>query len=373
MNAKAQRRLWIAVVFAVLAAAAAVALRGAYDATLLLGDLARIDLPLPDTRPAVLRGQLGYGSPSGEMAGDLYRPDDGSRAGVVLVPGAAEGGHEDPRLVEFAEALARSGFAVLVPDIRSLRELRLVPSSANEIAAAAGFLRRSGYLPQGSRLGIGAFSVASGPAALAALEPGGEGPVDFLLLVGGYYDLERTLAYLTTGWFEADHRRQHREPNAYGKWVYLLSNAGLLSDASERRALTGLARIKLDNPDADVTPWTEGLGVEGRAIYEFVVNTDPDRVPGLIRALPHEVRADIEALDLSRRDLSGLRARFILVHGLDDDIIPYSESVALAAALPPGQVGLYLLGGLHHVDRDFSSLDAWRMWRALKDLLAQRK
>ncbi|MGK2927051.1 MAG: hypothetical protein ACSLE2_15665, partial [Lysobacterales bacterium] len=68
----------------------------------------------------------------------------------------------------------------------------------------------------------------------------------------------------------------------------------------------------------------------------------------------------------------GLRADFILVHGLDDDIIPYTESVSLADALPPGRSRLFLLEGLHHVDRELRGLDAWRLWRALRALLAQR-
>ena len=70
--------------------------------------------------------------------------------------------------------------------------------------------------------------------------------------------------------------------------------------------------------------------------------------------------------------LAQLGADFILVHGLDDDIIPYTESVSLAAALPPGKAKLFLLDGLHHVDRYFHGKDVWRTWRALQAVLEQR-
>ena len=95
-------------------------------------------------------------------------------------------------------------------------------------------------------------------------------------------------------------------------------------------------------------------------------------MPGLLTHLPAGVRDDVAALDLATRDLSGLRADFILVHGLDDAVIPYTESVSLARALPPGRARLFLLEGLHHVDREVRGLDAWRMWRALRAVLAQR-
>jgi hypothetical protein len=46
--------------------------------------------------------------------------------------------------------------------------------------------------------------------------------------------------------------------------------------------------------------------------------------------------------------------------------------VSLAQALPPGRAQLFLLEGLHHVDREVRGRDAWRMWRTVQAVLAQR-
>lgn len=347
--------------------------RHGYDTTLMLADLAGLQTPLPDGRPAAGRTEIEYGADGERRAADLYTPQGtAARAGLVLVPGAAEGGRRDPRLVEFAELLARAEFAVLVPDIPSFRELRPSPDSVREIVDGVGQLRNGGAVATGLRLGIGAFSIASGPAVLAALDAPECCAADFLMLVGGYHDLPRTLTFLTTGYVEVEGEPRQREPDAYGKWVYALSNAGRLQDPADRAALAALARRKLDDPEAASGDLLKALGPAGRAVYHFIDNRDPARVPRLLAALPAGVRADIEALDLAARDLSGLRADFILVHGLDDDIIPYTESVSLAGALPQGRSRLFLLEGLHHVDRELRGLDAWRMWRALQTLLSQR-
>jgi hypothetical protein len=161
-------------------------------------------------------------------------------------------------------------------------------------------------------------------------------------------------------------------PDAYGKWVYALSHSESLRRASERAALAELARARLADPSSDTDRLVGRLGQEGRAVYDFIVNRDPERVPELIGRLPGNVRSEIAGLDLAGRDLSGLQAQLILVHGLDDNIIPYGESVALAGAVPPDQVRLCLLRGLHHVDSDFAGPDAWRTWWALRALLSQR-
>jgi pimeloyl-ACP methyl ester carboxylesterase len=342
-----------------------------YVAMMALADLAHVDLPLVDSRPNVLRQNISYRANGRQHAADLYIPGGGANAGLVLVPGAATNGRNDVRLVEFATTLTRSGFAVMVPDIQSLRQLEPSPDNAQEIGDAFAFLRDKKGLVSGSWLGISAFSIAVGPAVLAALDPAISEQVKFLLLVGGYHDLVRTLTYLTTGDYEVDGQQQYRDPNAYGKWVYAMHNISRLQDPSDREALSAMVRRKLDNPEAPVDDLRAQLSAAGGAVYEFITNTDAEKVPALMKNLPTAVLADIAALNLAAYDLTGLKAEVILVHGRDDDIIPYTESISLAAALPPGQVKLFVLDGLHHVDRDFNGLDIWRMWRVMQTLLSQ--
>ena len=114
------------------------------------------------------------------------------------------------------------------------------------------------------------------------------------------------------------------------------------------------------------------LGPEGRSFHDFILNSNPVQVAVLIARLPQEVRKEIAALDLANKDLSLLKAKLVLVHGLDDDIIPYPQSQALAGALRPGQAELFLVKGLFHVNVKAGVLDGWGLWRALVALLRQR-
>ena len=71
-----------------------------------------------------------------EGEGDLYMPGGKVRAAMVLVPGAAVLGRDEPRLQAFARTFARAGFAVLVPELPEVRQLRLSRGDADRIAAA---------------------------------------------------------------------------------------------------------------------------------------------------------------------------------------------------------------------------------------------
>ena len=369
-----QRRRWSLAGLAMLAAlvlAACSPVRG-IDAALVLADLAagsgpswlksRTGAPARESRSWTVDGRAGHG--------DLYRPASPVRAALVLVPGAAREGRDDPRLVAFATTLTRAGFLVLVPEIANLRELRLQPADARAIADAG--IAASDAAP-GVPLGLGAFSYAVGPAVLAGLEPDLAPKLGFILGIGGYHDSVATIAFFTTGRFRGPGETAWREavPNAYGKWVFVRTNADRVNDGRDRTTLMAIAGRKINDLAADVADLVAILGPEGRTVWNLIANADPERVPDLVAALPESIRADIDGLNPARRDLRALKARLILVHGRDDPIVPWTESLALARAVPDAD--LWLLDRLPHVDLGpVALIDTFRLWRATYRLLGER-
>lgn len=329
-------------------------------------------LPLADTSlPAT---PIRYRGTAADRTGDLFALN-GSRAGLVLVPGASEAGKDDPRLRAFARSLARAGFVVLVPEIETLRRLLVRPEDAAEIADAVEYLSRRLATHGATRIGIAAISYSTGPAVLAALDARIRHKVSFVIAVGGYYDMDSVVTYFTTGKFRAAPGQpwRYQKPNVYGKWVFVRSNLPRVGNGTDRALLGAISERKLTNPRADTSALEDRLGREGRGIMALLTNTDPAAVPELIKGLPPAIRRDIAGLDLDRRDLTGLAANLILVHGRDDTIIPFTESVALAAAVGPDRATLFLVDGLAHVDlRPTGLSDALTLWRAVYRLLEER-
>lgn len=324
------------------------------------------------TRPPE-RVAVAYAIEGRHGVGDLYRPADGARAAVVLVPGAAREGRGDPRLVALATTLARAGFLVLVPEIDSMRRLHIRAADADEIADAARFLADGPG--SGRPLGIAAISYAVGPAIIAVSRPTLRERIAFVFGIGSYYDTLAMLTYVTTGAYrlagETGWRRQ--QPNAYGKWIFVSSNADRIADPGDRMRLSAIASRRIESDSADVSDLLVGMGPDGRAVYDVANNADPERVASLVAALPEAIRREIAALSLVNADLSGIASRVILLHGRNDRIIPYSESLALAEALPDASVDVFVIGDLRHVDLGPTGwLDTIRLWRAIYLLLRAR-
>lgn len=342
-------------------------------AVLMLADITagENDSLLKKLTPTPSRSPITFRVKNRTYAGDLYRTGNESRAGLLLIPGAAEAGKDDPRLVALAKTLARERFTVLVPDLTGIRTLQVGSGNVREIAGAFSYLDS---LSDGrSKNGIFAFSYAVGPALLASLEPEIRDQVSFMVAVGSYHDLHRVLTFFTTGYFQDEEGSwRHRNPNEFGKWFFVLSNVGRLSDPTDRRLFRLMAERKMEEPLREVDDLAVQLKPEGKQLYDFLVNRDPSRVSQLVGALPVDIGREINALNLANKDLSALRAQLILVHGLDDDIIPYTESVALAGAVPPGRAELFLAKGLFHVDVKVGFRDGWQLWRAVVALLEMR-
>ena len=368
--------LLLVLLLLLIAAIATRPLFRAVDAGILLVDLINANRDVASDSAAIHREPLHFSIEHRSHAADLYRvpnSDDPVRAVVVLVPGAARGGKDDPRLIALADTLRRARFDVVVPDLVDLRALRVSTRDVQAIADQVVWLgeNRGEQAP----IGVVAVSYAVGPAMLAALDPRIRERLDFVLGVGGYYDLEAVVTFFTTGHYrdpETGGWRQ-RTPNAYGKWVFVLSNLHRLDSERDRRTLATLARRKMKDLNAEIDDLVARLGPEGRTIHALLANAKPEKVPALIAALPAAIRREIAALSPRNAALSEFRAQLILVHGRDDPIIPFSESVALAAAVPMGQADLFIVDRIAHVDIDPAGLgDIWDLWGASYRLMQVR-
>jgi alpha-beta hydrolase superfamily lysophospholipase len=131
------------------------------------------------------------------------------------------------------------------------------------------------------------------------------------------------------------------------------------------------AYITGDRVDQD-EPAPAHLAPDAQAFYDLLTNHLPAQVPALLDQLPPRMRTELEGINPAAHDLSQLRADVILLHGRGDNLIPYTESITLAAALPASQVQLFLIEGLAHVDFRPKAHDVPQLLGAMEALLAAR-
>jgi pimeloyl-ACP methyl ester carboxylesterase len=291
----------------------------------------------------------------------------------------ADRGRRDARLVAVANTLARLDFTVLVPDMPGVRQYRMRSTDVREVADAFAWLAsRPGLAPPG-HIGIAGFSYGAGPVLLAALQPDIRDRVRFVLAVGGYFSMENVVTYLTTGYYRvvepsgaAMLETGRLSPHPYSTAAFIRSNLDLLERPADRGFFRSYAAYLIDTSPEENEPVPAHLGPDAQAFYDLLTNHRPENVPVLLDRLSPRMRTELEGINPAAHDLSWLRADVILLHGRDDNLIPYTESIALAGALPESQVQLFLIDGLAHVDFRPKAHDVPQLLGVMEALLAKR-
>lgn len=319
------------------------------------------------------------------MEANLYIPGNGRRTGgVILVHGVNEAGKEDPRMIWIARLFARSGFVVLVPDFLGFKSLKLRAEDSGEMVDSFLYLAQRQDLVDPSKIGLVGFSYGAGPTLIAASDPLIRDKIRFVVSFGGYYDLVNIIRFITTGFYEYQGEQSSMRPSDYDRWIFLRYNLDLLSDPLDKVLLAEIAEAEARDEQVKAEHLAKQLTPEGRAIYNLLVNRDPDRVEALIQELPQNIQHQIEGLSPSRF-IHQVRAYVFIVHGKPDPFIPHTESLRLADALKEnGRYHLGILRALEHVrpsfpPATFSNLfkvylpEGFKLYRLAYDLLSQRR
>jgi pimeloyl-ACP methyl ester carboxylesterase len=219
---------------------------------------------------------------------------------LILVPGVAPHGKDDVRARAAARLLARAGFDVTLPTIAGLTTGRL---RTDDVATVVTALAAA----DGPAVVI-AVSVGSGPALVAAADPRVRERVSLIVTLGGYASAPDLVRFYLSGDYAYGSERGHRRHTPELVRGFVKANADLLEDAAH--------------------------------LHEVMEALSPVRIA------------------------SRIAAPLILVHGRDDGVVPFTESLRLADARPSG-TRLVLVDVLGHIG---AAADGGLDWHAVARL-----
>ena len=289
----------------------------------------------------------------------IYRPHRGARvrSTFLIAPGLHYACADDPRMDRFCRVLTCAGHQVVVPYIPDF--LALVPTAR----AKHDFLSAFDALPRWMGPAAGTdtgrprptvFSISFGSLLAFALAAERPAAVERLVIFGGYADLRETLRFSLTGEVASGRAAVHDPLNLPVSVMNLLDH--LEPPPLDRDAVVaawrryvertwGRAELKLDRRYAAIA---EALAPSVPASVRELFLVGTGALPGVLDlALPALARLDVRPLDPSPY-LPRITCRVDLVHGIDDDVIPFEHAHALAAGLVHADVRVHLTGMYGH-------------------------
>ena len=297
--------------------------------------------PLTVFSPTPKRSSLPYRATDGADAdlAELWLPEWASAerpaGGILLVFGVNNLGRNHPAIVRVADALARTGVAVLVPDSRTLLEGRLEVAEIDGVVDAFRLLATRPEVDR-ERLGIVGFSVGGSLALLAARDPAIAAQVRWVNAFGAFSDAETYLASVAShAYVQGADPSIDWTPTPLAREVFLHFLLDQVSDTADRAVLEAAfadAILAGGRPDPDPDLRASLDSGAAKTIHDLLTAESPDEARRVIGALPAESLAFIDAISPARH-LDGLAADVYLMHETEDHHVPYVESRLLASAL----------------------------------------
>jgi len=242
---------------------------------------------------------------------DVYGESSGPA--FLIIHGVNPTGKNSLDLMRISEALAQVGYQVFVPDLVEMKKVHLQPEEAGRI--------KSVFQSIGRDAAIACFSYGCGPALIAAADPDIRSHVRFALAFGGYFDIREALEFAITG---------PESKIGYLKWVYLKANSDLIDSESDRARVQEIAKQQLgESPQQDKS--LEGVSPTGKSLLDIFESATPQEFRQRLDAGPESLKRRLDALSPSRF-IGEMRAPLILVHGINDPVIPAQQSIEFANA-----------------------------------------
>lgn len=334
---------------------------------------------------------------AGAVPARFYRPESRLRRTVVLMPGVHRDGIAEARLVGLAEDLAATGFGVLTIAAPDLQKFKITPQVTDVIEDAVKWaVAQPQYAPDG-KVGLLGISFSGGLSIVAAGRDSIRDHIAFVLSFGGHGDLARVMHYLCSGQvlgdlarakrssavFGADHVEVH-PPHDYGVAVVLLSLADRVVPADQvaplSRGIDGFllaSSLAMTDPSAaikvfdEMKAYAETLPEPSRTLMTYVNDRAVDKLGPILLPVADALKDHPAMPALSAERAAPPRAPVLLLHGVDDNVIPSMETVLLAEHLKGKVQVTGLLSGLithAEVNRPPSPTELWRLtsfWRGI--------
>lgn len=267
----------------------------------------------------------------GNGVADLYLPaGEGKRSGMLLFLGVNPAGRDDARVVNLAEALARSGVVVMVPWSEAMTQKRVEAADVDNLVRAFEYLAAHEAV-DGERLGMAGFCVGASFALAAAQDERVRERVSVFNSFGGYYDARDLMAAVIARqrFYEDDVRAW--QPADLSVEVVRRHLIDTLPAEDERQLLWQALASDSDAPAG----LPNGLSAEAQAMYALLTAPDLETARRLLDRLPPD------ALDTLRRispsaNIDRLRAKLLVMHDREDRLVPSEESRRLVDAAPGG-------------------------------------
>lgn len=304
---------------------------------------------------------VNFATEAGVVRGRLYLPEGHQDApGFVALYGVHHLGIEEPRLVNFAKAMASCGLRVLTPELPGIKDYHVDLGSVRVIGASARWFAGQ----TGAPVGVLGLSFSGGLALVAANDPAYRKDFKFVVAVGSQDEMMHVANFYLTGTeVRPDGSTERLTPHEYGPLVLEYGHLEDFVPAEDEDAIRPVLREHLyENKSAEELAEAR-LNPRQKAEAAELMDSNSAVAKAKLAASDEKHAQEMEELS-PHEFLRTMTTPVYLLHGQADNIIPAAETLWMAKELPRTTLQAVLVSPvLSHVDLDEAKPRVWDQWR----------
>ena len=281
---------------------------------------------------AVRTEEFSFEAAGAPVRSRMYLPVGVERApAIVILHGVHHLGIEEPRLKNFARAMASHGYVILTPELPGIDDYHVTGAGVSVIGEAVRELRRRTGAAQVGVLGL---SFAGGLGLIAASDARYANDISFVAAVGAQDDVARVLRFFATNQIPLPSGATEKmHAHEYGPLVVVYSHPELFFSASDAPIAERTLRYLLWEDLAKAHDEAAKMSADGRQRMQLLFDHHTETLAPILLESIEKYKAEYEPAS-PHGHLAGLHVPVFLLHGAADNVIPPAETLWLERDIP---------------------------------------
>ena len=273
----------------------------------------------------------------------IYHPKiTGRTPAVILYPGASPTGekHEIVNLV--AIGLSKIGFRVFLPRLPNLMKIMLGPDSVEHIIKSFEQIYSREDILKKQIVAIG-FSFGGSLLIKACTDKRINGLPAVVLSYGSYFDIRNSLRFVLTGKYHNGAQDMRIEPHEWGKVVFFYNYLDHVQGQFDKKKVKSYLYSLVQENDSETKAIYSSLNKDDKWFVDLIHKDENNELLKLVEGAFETIDEEPAQLLSPRYFIDDINFPVYLIHGANDNMIPYTETEAFSKTLEEKQKVVYTI------------------------------
>ena len=268
----------------------------------------------------------------------IIEPQKQSNKVVILYPGASPTAEDHPKMVMLGRLLAQIGFTVYIPRIPPLKNLDISEINVKWFAHFYQWILEIKKVDPKQTIMVG-ISFGGGIMLKMLLNIQDKVPLPKTLLTyGTYSDAESTMKFLLSGEISFRGKIYQKTPHKWGLIVLFHNYLKNIETDWNTSDLERAIQLQIQDKNKECNRQVNKLPEFQKNIFNSIIKGNPtSEVKELAEVILKNEKKTLKSLS-PKYWAKDLQNKVFILHGSNDSMVPFTESIQLAEDLPNSEL-----------------------------------